>query len=201
MAIATSRCLFLHIPKTAGTFVRAVLESLDKVEIVGDDVHAHFPTIKDPLERPIFCFVRHPVSWYLSRFAFRLQYGWVGIHPLDSKCASNDFDTFIDNVCEAYPQGWLTKEYSMFIDKSPRIPLIGRVENLTDDLYAILRQFKYRVSRKKMTKLGLVNNSNFGKLRPRDVIKISKETERKIIELERRVIDRYYENYDCMLIQ
>jgi hypothetical protein len=174
---------------------------LDKVQVIGKDVHAHFPSIDDPLNRPIFCFVRHPVAWYLSRFAFRLQKGWVGGHPLDAKCASNNFEHFIDNVCKEYPDGWLIKEYKMFIDSAPRAPKIGRVENLQEDLYDILRGFKYRVSKKKMSKLGLINNSNFGDLRPREVIKISAATEQKIIKLEHKVIDRFYENHDCLPIQ
>jgi hypothetical protein len=201
MAIATSKCLFLHIPKTAGTFVRAVLESIDKVSIVGADIHAHFPDINDHLNRPIFCFVRHPLTWYLSRFSHRLRNGWVASHPLDSKCASNDFDQFVENVCQEYPDGWLTNEYNTFIDSAPTKPTIGRLENLYDDLHLILTSFKYRISRSRITKLGYINASHFGKLKPVDVIKYSEETAQKILRLERQVVHRFYENHDSMLVQ
>lgn len=91
--------LFLHVPKTAGTWVTAVLRDLNLVQARVASKHAdmehvlrcarHYPgryleaVLKvgpfwqQKARRAFkFCFVRHPLSWYESYWLFMNARGW-----------------------------------------------------------------------------------------------------------------------------
>jgi len=91
--------LFLHVPKTAGTWITAVLRDLDLVEARVASKHAdmehvlrcarHLPgryleasfKVGPFWQRRAraafkFCFVRHPLSWYESYWLFMHARGW-----------------------------------------------------------------------------------------------------------------------------
>ena len=101
--VLNSGAIFLHVPKTGGSWVRAVLEELDLADYElghahGDMDHVSFYAkfasgrqylkylIRKKLLGQIrrtpeesyyrFCFVRHPVSWYESWWRYNADRGW-----------------------------------------------------------------------------------------------------------------------------
>lgn len=83
--------VFLHIPKTGGSFITKVLKELGLVSVKRghkhtDIAHLHLPIGTDIIRRLryrvgymaglysdtpfMFCFVRHPLKWYESWYRF-----------------------------------------------------------------------------------------------------------------------------------
>jgi hypothetical protein len=75
------RFVFIHVPKTGGTFLRHMLkEELPDCYPLGEDdgrVHHGWDRIPDEAQgRPVLAFVRNPWDWYVSWYSFA-----VGIPP------------------------------------------------------------------------------------------------------------------------
>jgi hypothetical protein len=141
-AVKTDRILFLHVPKTGGSYVAGALEaalgarrvdfseSADRRERRG---HAALRSFENS-ELFTLAFIRHPLSWYRSFWGYRMRRGWQMDHPLDSVARSEDFNEFATRVIERMP-GYLGLLFGEFIGPPDRpIDFIGRYERLTDDL-------------------------------------------------------------------
>ncbi len=203
MALATSKSLFLHIPKTAGIFIRHVFKvcKIDHIEL--GDQHSHFPELLRyrPEEwfrdRFVFAFVRHPLTWYQSRWAFRVKHGWRAQHPLDLNCASNDFHTFVNNMLEYKPDGWFTWECRMFIDQVPnRINFVGKTENLVNDVFAALEQAGEKFSHKVIKSIPRVNDSDMDGHTSKYWAPYNESLMKRVMAVESEVINKYYANFD-----
>lgn len=153
MAVRLPKSVFVHIPKTGGTWVRRVLRTTGLYE--GDVARDHatpaelaaFPVAT---ARPIFfCFVRHPLTWYQSYWAYRMKNGWHRPSPsenelplpirtilLDANCRADDFETFVRNCLARYPAGWVSH---LFRHYTTGCAFVGRQERLRDDLLLALR--------------------------------------------------------------
>ncbi|MGE3172362.1 MAG: hypothetical protein AB7O97_07020 [Planctomycetota bacterium] len=72
--ILSDHFVFLHVPKTGGTFVRRILERYAPKSwnvVMGDD-HANRDNIPaSHAHLPILGFVRNPYSWYVSWYHFQ----------------------------------------------------------------------------------------------------------------------------------
>lgn len=60
------------------------------------------------------CFLRDPVDWYKSFWAYRMQVGWRDDVAID-RLRSDHFCTFISRVIEYYPGGFLKKIYRRYL--------------------------------------------------------------------------------------
>ena len=146
MAVRLFHSIFVHTPKTGGTWVRAVLREmgLDRGEVGRD--HATPAELADKpayLHRAVvFTFVRHPLSWYQSYWAYRMKNGWHRASPgevaapirtvsLDATCRDDDFERFVRNCLRRYPKGWVTHLYDHY---TRGCTFIGRQERLREDL-------------------------------------------------------------------
>lgn len=72
--ILTRHFVFVHIPKTGGNFVRAVLRDHAPADwqVVEHDDHATFEQIPPThRELPRLAFVRNPFAWYVSWYHFQ----------------------------------------------------------------------------------------------------------------------------------
>ncbi len=145
----------MHIPKTGGTWVTEVLgvagvpnkylwrrsqppgPSIGTYRAVSP-AHADLAATSDYGDRYTFAFVRHPLDWWRSFWAFRMRMGWQRDHPIDALASSPDFDEFIRRVVE-HLDGHLAKRFSTYIGP-PEAPIsfIGRFESLVDDLVRAL---------------------------------------------------------------
>ena len=145
----------MHIPKTGGTWVTEALgvagvrsnylwrRSQPRCSPIGSDravspAHADLAATSDYGDRYTFAFVRHPLDWWRSFWAFRMRTEWQPGHPIDSRACSPDFDEFISQVLE-HLDGHLTERFGWYIGPAEApISFIGRFESLTDDLVRAL---------------------------------------------------------------
>lgn len=86
----------------------------------------------------IATFVRNPVDWYRSYWAYRMEGGWRPRFHLDRSCAAEDFTQFVRNVVVRFP-GFLTAMFERYAGPAGNpVDYIGRQENLADDLVSLL---------------------------------------------------------------
>ena len=174
-----SNALFIHIPKTAGTYVIHVLERLGLVQAHVGREHANFPEVfwgdrlhhddkvfRNLIRRRLgllpkidpnafqFCFVREPLSWYVSYWRYmeslswrrwgddRNPYHWSPLSFLNG-LGSSDFNQFIRNVNEKRP-GFVTELYGWYV--RPGVTFVGKQENARNDLLKIFELLNFNIS-------------------------------------------------------
>ena len=141
----TQNAVFLHVPKTGGSWVRDALlaAGIPRDEyLVDGDQHADLSYCPHP-ERFKFAFVRHPLSLYRSYWRYKMgTYGtsdWDVRNPFDVDCAATTFDAFVRNVLAKYP-GWCTQMFEDYTGPlHGQIEFVGRFERLADELVVALR--------------------------------------------------------------
>ena len=173
--------IFLHIPKPGGNWVTDVLYRENLVsQTIGGHKHVDLPHLFSGIgDSPwdqfrnwignipvrsrvsldwarggkpfIFCFVRHPASWYESWFKYMNQeskqwrdYGnehtlsdW---HPnaVLNGTGSTDFNQFIQNVIDKRP-GYVTELFNSYTAPG-LVDYVGQQESLREDLIHALSQ-------------------------------------------------------------
>jgi len=156
--IENTNTIFIHFPKTGGTFVREILKKVSKSHRIKSKYHpSHTPMREIEMDRykNSFAFVRDPLTWYESTFKFMLDYcvnrkGKFGVNennPLKllSKFASPSFQDYMDQVVDTCP-GHYQEEFLNFIDFD-RISFIGLQENLNHHLFYIFQQIGLKCPR------------------------------------------------------
>jgi hypothetical protein len=105
---------------------------------IGSD-HAGLRATGDYADRFTLAFVRHPLDWWRSLWAFRMRTGWVENHLVDSVTRSEDFNEFISRVVDRLP-GHFADRVALYIGE-PEEPIsyIGRFERLREDLVCAFR--------------------------------------------------------------
>jgi hypothetical protein len=74
--LVTNSFVFLHIPRTGGTFIEKVVPK--HLRVVDIKIGKHAPHSSLPArwrEVPAFCVIRNPWDWYVSWFAWWMQWG------------------------------------------------------------------------------------------------------------------------------
>ncbi|MCE0497084.1 MAG: sulfotransferase family protein [Methylacidiphilales bacterium] len=166
-----NNAVFLHVPKTGGTWVAELLKHLGLVKTpVGgsrtdferlfwyDRFHRDEKVFRNLIRRRLgwlphinpgcfkFCFVREPLSWYVSWWRFMECRKWRSqgdeknpYHksPVEmlNGLGSHDFNTFVDNVNRKRP-GFVTEMYGWYA--RPSVAFVGKQENLRRDLLEAL---------------------------------------------------------------
>jgi hypothetical protein len=145
MAVRLPSSIYIHLMKTGGWSVREALARMDLNR--GEIGRGHDPAsllVLPRHKRPfIFVFVRHPLSWYRSYWAFRMQAQWK-VHPqqpitgwqtlgsvLDHECRADDFAVWMRNILAYVPEGFLSRIYRIYTEGTD---FVGKVENFEDDL-------------------------------------------------------------------
>ncbi len=147
MALILPHSIFFHIPKTGGTWVREAIKraGIPTLEI-GDwhyelyDLHQWCAQISlSPAvvqQKFTFAFVRNPLDWYPSYWAFRQTHGWPKGEL--TPCRSNNFEQFMWNVIWRFP-GYLSNLYTRYLGPLPGVlNFVGRREILGEDLITAL---------------------------------------------------------------
>lgn len=142
--LITDRILFLHVPKTGGTWVAAALahagvayEPLWTRLGPGSRGHATLAQSSAYTDRFSIAFVRHPLDLLRSRWAGSVRDGWPDNRLLND-ARSDDFPTFARRVVDLHP-GFMSKRFEEFTGP-PDAPVsfVGRYESLVDDLVRAL---------------------------------------------------------------
>ena len=148
MAIQIDRAIFLHIPKTGGTWVTSYFRETGMSHNVEDlEFEAHINgkvirKLRPNTEDLCFCFIRHPLTWYRSYWQMRnfldpTRNSIGGIALLDN-LVDLPFHDYIRALADL-PRPWLT---DFFNDYTELCRLIGKQENLRHDLDNILNLLK-----------------------------------------------------------
>lgn len=213
MAFRTNKCIFYHIPKTGGMWVREALEqSVPSFSRVKEYQSRHkyglvrgHKTPKMVLSGDInnkklysFTFVRHPYSWYKSYWAYRIVYGSdlqipgkIVDFPLEPLWCE-DFEKFTKAVLRAYPDGILSKIYQCYVGKDGlALDFIGKQENLVDDLILALTLAEEDFDADKIKNTNKVNLS--GSMQRFSDVKLTEKTKRRLMETESWILKTFYE--------
>jgi len=88
--LVASQLVFVHIPRTAGAFVKQVLREQLKIDPAAPRFATHASYDELPTEfreRPGFCIVRNPWDWYVSWYRHSLARGprFAGLDPDDPR--------------------------------------------------------------------------------------------------------------------
>jgi hypothetical protein len=144
MAVRLPKSIYIHLMKTGGWSVR---DALNQMRLnCGEIGRGHDPASLLPLpakNRPFtFVFIRHPLSWYRSYWAYRMQAAWQ-VHPkqpitgwqtfgavLDHECRADDFETWMRNVLAYVPEGFLSRIYRIYTEG---VDFVGKIESFQDD--------------------------------------------------------------------
>ena len=114
----------------------AGIAPLPGVELI---FHADLGQSEAFADRFTIAFVRHPLPWWRSYWAYRMRTGWVMESHVDAAAASEDFGEFIAGVVAHVP-GWASEVFWSFCGAPERpIEFIGYHERLALDLERGLR--------------------------------------------------------------
>ena len=157
MALVLPNSVFIHVPKTGGSWVRAAVKAAGiRAEESGPfDVHDHYGVFDLPAflvaDRFTFGFVRHPVDWIKSRwawamlsgFAEKLEYEPAANGHWMAACFSDSFEQFVRNYLRLHPGiatasmlrmlGWHQRGFAWEPSRYV-VRFIGRYERLAEDL-------------------------------------------------------------------
>ena len=144
--------MFIHVPKTAGQWVAAALEHAGLIVGQLGVVHASPDEIRDdPAFRErgaCFAMVRHPLTWYQSMWAHRMDESWEPVDDPDwftprwietfaplTSCRSDLFEDFVRRCLDRFPGGFVSRLYDEYTEGCT---FVGRHERVLEDLEAAL---------------------------------------------------------------
>jgi hypothetical protein len=150
---------------------------------------------KRGINLPTLISIRHPVTWYQSRWYHRIRIGWMPLHPIDWECASNDFNQFVQNVMDYDPNGRLTSLTKLFLYKkrNQRVEHIIKNEQLTDGLFRFLIKMGYDVTREQINNVPRTNTSGKIGQTAKDVAIYKPEILKQLLEKESWLINEFYD--------
>jgi hypothetical protein len=200
MAVLLPKSIYVHLMKTGGWSVRHAISRM-KLHM-GEIGRGHDPASLLPLaarnNRFTFVFIRNPLMWYRSYWAYRMQVNWIIVHQkqpitgwqtfgsvLDFECRAYQFEIWLRNVLEFVPEGFLSRIYRIYTEG---VDYVGRVESLTQDLSQALTLAGENFSPNLLDELPKrnVTNSRFT-----DVATVPKELAERVMMAESYIVDRW----------
>lgn len=216
------RCLFLHIPRTGGWWVRwAIADSL-KIETgvwvrsINPKIARSHALLSHYIDRPdkanfrsAFAFVRHPIAYYESVWMFfakmglgsreKIGGGRFDWHPhrTAARLWVPDFGEWMGWMIRLHP-GWYSDMIRLYVGPKggEYCKFIGRTEHLPDHLLQILRGYRYKIPTGDDKALYKSKKKNTSYDRSNSRVKVmlnwTSELKDEVLETEREVIDRFY---------
>ena len=189
MATQIDRAICLHIPKTGGTFVRNYFKEsgMDHdVEKLGERAHMNAQVLREIIghtEDLVFCFVRHPLTWFRSYWTSKQEIPDRRGGSLD-KIVDESWEVFVDTIIKKFPR-YLAGFYEGYTEICR---FVGKQENLRNDLDCVLKYLRVSYNRDYLFK------------RVPDNVVLSEEKytilqAKAIMESEKDVIDKYGYSY------
>ena len=182
--LLTPDLLFVHMPKTGGTWTSAMIRRSGVPWCNLRPVH-HYPDerLRAVLpDRLIFTTVRHPVDWWRSLWNFARATGWPPLpsdwNQIVSSPPEPDFDDFITRIADRYP-GFFGEMVSLYTTGAD---VICRTENLHADVTGIFTKVGYQ-----FPDIPPRNTGDYS-----DVPPVSQYARQLIEDAEKAVISRFY---------
>ena len=185
------KCIFVHIPKCAGSSINQQL----KLNSVGFSGHSPMSYHSEHSNYFSFTFIRNPYDRIASAYKYfrKLKPGhrWYKRNSIISDAANQmDFKEFVNHTPDfmnlmkreegSFESGIHFQPFYYFIDLS--IDFIGRLENIQQDYTAILSHLK--LPAKPLPKTNSTNNSNYRQL-------YIEETKNKVYNIYQEDIKKY----------
>jgi len=207
MALLTEKLLFIHVPKTGGSSVRAMIAAAgvtcwESGQYAIEDhyglpeLRAAHPRIEDGLLS--FGFVRDPVAWLQSRWAWALvtEFSYkVQTRPDAAAhwmalCWSNTFEEFAERYLERCAGTYTRTVFGMLgLWMGKPVNRIGRTEHLTLDLLRFLEEAGEPHDRVRLLACAREKVAASGGLAARCVA--PPDLRRRLLEAERPLCERF----------
>jgi hypothetical protein len=90
--LITPRMLFLHLPKTGGSWATAAMLAAGVPAVRPEALPFHATRRESSAygDRFTFAFVRHPLEYWRSYWAYRMREGWNPASHIDAQTATSD---------------------------------------------------------------------------------------------------------------
>jgi len=186
---------FFHLPKTGGTWVAQAVAAAGVQTWRPVPADGHLPSHghASPLEvdlgdRFSVAFVRHPLSWWRSYWAYRMRVGWSMADEFDRAVASDDFNEFATRVLDLSP-GHFDGLVGQFVGApAPRVDFVGRFERLVEDTCTALRLGGEPFCEEALRAHPNVNVNDYDSFRAR----YRPDVAARLADAERHTIERFY---------
>ena len=145
MAIELRNCVFIHIPKCGGRWVKQMLISHVKdARHIGDPVYDSHNS--PDTDKPVFCVIREPACLHIVygtteqlKKIINMVINLIGKITFGlRKKADSDYTKFMEKVSQNHNAVW--DYYKFYIAKYPKV-LFAKQENLAEDIVRILNRF------------------------------------------------------------
>lgn len=173
---------FLHLSKTGGWYVTAILKELGFSVIDMSLNGGHVGAFDIPAGIYKFGFVRHPVSWYTSLYNYLCDVDWNG-------CAEIKSNSLDELIIKTHDTGWNYNElYLQFygIGTYLQCNYIGKYESLESDLRHVIYKFGHLLNKDE----GDINII-FDKYKD---YKVNQSSKRDGVSISNNVLDYIYGN-------
>lgn len=189
-SFVTAEFRFLHVAKTGGIWASQAMLAAGIVPRPDAELGFHADLEQTAVFDDLFtiAFVRHPLAWWRSYWAHRMQYGWVADHHVDRVAASDRFDEFVRAVIDHRPEtaGAIFERY---VGPAQRpIEFVGYHEHLVADLERALRYGGARYDAHALRAEKPINVADYDSYPARYTRALACELARA----ERRAIERFY---------
>lgn len=182
--IATNKFVLTHVPRCGGTWIERTLQNGGLLEPAAY-IKSHNPYPKEAVkDKLLFCFIRHPASWYASYWNRRMCLGWTEC-PFDSY-KSDNLNTFVKNVLIA-EKDYYSRMIKEYIENTS---YVGKFEDLIEDLLHMLRISNSAFDTQAIRNAIPINCSNYEKY----AAIYEKDTINQIQETEKFILETYYNN-------